>query len=470
MTEEKKGKDGLIITVVMLATLMTTLDVSLVNISIPSIIKVWDITTSMAMWVLLAYALSFSSFLLLFGKLGERLGFRRVFSLGFIVFMLGTLLSALSADINTLIVIRFFQGIGAAMMASLAFASITRYVSPGKRGKGLGMVAAAGSLGAVIGPILGGWMTASFGFHSIFFVNLPIGLVALFLAMKCIPGDKVPAKARFDGVGAASIFLGLFSLIFALNMGQQLGWASPTILLCLVGAVVFIPAFILWELKKAKDPLLDMRLCRQRNVILPAMSSMTMMASFSGLFVIMPFYFEFIRGMNSASSGQMLLFATLTMVLAGLAAGALADRMSVRTLAIITLMLSAAAFLIMATISSSTDLLLIGAMFLLLGVGTGLFYPPSNKMIMASAPRDLMGEASGLLRTLQQVGSAVGVAIFTTILTSYVEVSRSATGFMDGMAACMVAGGVMVILGIFLLLLTKKPAPSAAPAPAAKKV
>ncbi|MEI6797037.1 MAG: MFS transporter, partial [Methanomassiliicoccales archaeon] len=131
MTDEKKGKDGLIIAVVMLATLMTTLDVSLVNISLPAIIKVWGITTSMAMWVLLAYALSFSSFLLLFGKLGERLGFKRVFSLGFIVFMAGTLLSALSADINMLIVIRFFQGMGAAMMASLAFASITRYVSPG---------------------------------------------------------------------------------------------------------------------------------------------------------------------------------------------------------------------------------------------------------------------------------------------------------------------------------------------------
>ncbi|MEI6796380.1 MAG: MFS transporter, partial [Methanomassiliicoccales archaeon] len=176
----------------------------------------------------------------------------------------------------------------------------------------------------------------------------------------------------------------------------------------------------------------------------------------SGLFVIMPFYFEFIRGMSSAASGQMLLFATLTMVLAGLVAGTLADRMSVRTLAIATMLVSGVAFFLMATISASTDLLVIGAMLLLLGLGTGLFYPPSNKMIMASSPRDLMGEASGLLRTLQQVGSAVGVAIFTTILTTYVEVSRPAAGFMEGMAMCMIAGGVMVIVGLVLLLLTKR--------------
>lgn len=466
MSEVSFKNSKLVIVVALLATFMVMLDLSLVNISLPTILKDWHLKTSMVMWVLLAYTVSLSAFMLLFGKLGERYGFKIIMSVGFVIFICGTLLSFFSPNIDTLIACRFAQGIGAAMITALAFAAITRFVSPDLRGKGLGIVAAAGSLGTVIGPTLGGYLAGTFGFHTVFLVNIPVGIVALFLSLKVIPGDRLPVKGRFDVIGAVSIFIGIFGIIYALNMGEQLGWTSITIISTILAAVIFIPLFVFWESKRASDPLLNIKAVSSRNVLLPSIGSMMIMAAFAGAFVILPFYFELMHGMTSTQSGQMFLWATVTMVIAGIVAGTIANKVSVRSLSIVSLIIAAAAFFIMSTIVANTGLLIIGLMLLILGIGNGLFYPPSNRMILTSAPPEVQGEASGLLRTMQQVGCAIGVAIFTTIITTYVDFKGYLDGsetlqdlesnFISGMSVCMIIGGIMVIIGVVALLFTRK--------------
>ncbi len=466
MSEVSSKNSKLVIIVALLATFMVMLDLSLVNISLPTILKDWHLKTSMVMWVLLAYTVSLSSFMLLFGKLGERFGFKIIMSVGFIIFICGTVASFFSPNIDTLIICRFLQGIGAAMITALAFAAITRFVSPELRGKGLGIVAAAGALGTVIGPTLGGYLAGNFGFHVVFLVNVPIGIIALLISLKAIPGDRLPVKGRFDAIGAISIFIGIFGIIYALNMGEQLGWTSVTIIATILAAVIFIPMFVLWESKKASDPLLNIKAVSARNVLLPAISSMMIMAAFAGAFVILPFYFELMHGMTSTQAGQMFLWATLMMVAAGIFAGMMGGKISVRSLSIASLIIAAAAFFIMSTIVANTGLIIIGLMLLVLGIGNGLFYPPSNKMILTGAPAEVQGEASGLLRTMQQVGCAIGVAIFTTIITSYVDFKGYLDGveslqdlesnFISGMSVCMIIGGIMVIIGVIALLFTKR--------------
>ena len=207
------------------------MDASIVNISLPALVDVFDTGLSTVIWVLLAYMLTIAGLMLPLGKAGDTLGRKRVYTLGFALFTLGLALCALSQNITQLIIFRVIQGVGAAMIVAIGTAIVTATFPPQERGKAIGIMGTAVGLGLLSGPALGGWFIDTFGWRSIFYLRLPVSILGMAMAWVILREDNSSKSSKgFDFWGATTLFIGLASLLFALNQGQPRGWSSPLVL------------------------------------------------------------------------------------------------------------------------------------------------------------------------------------------------------------------------------------------------
>ena len=255
-------EQNLVLFILALSTFMASLDSTIVNISLPAIAASFGVSLSMVSWVAMSYLLVLSGLLLAFGKLGDMKGFRKIFIAGFAVFTVGSLLCGLSFSIGSLIGSRFIQGIGAAALEAIGPAMVAIYLPREIRGKALGILATVISVGIAAGPIIGGFLTQYASWHWIFFINVPIGICAVILGIRCIPVDRVPAKSGpFDYPGAIIFFFALAALLWPVDEGLTLGWTSPAILGSFGISAVLWVLFILRE-TRSRDPLCDFALFR----------------------------------------------------------------------------------------------------------------------------------------------------------------------------------------------------------------
>ncbi len=402
---------------------MSTLDVSIVNISLPRILAGLNTSFDAIQWVILAYLLTITSLLLAFGRLADLAGRKRVYIAGFVVFTIGNLAASLSPDVWALAGARAFAGIGGAMLQANSIA-ITAAVFPEReRGAALGISGTMVAAGLVAGPTVGGVLTDFLGWRSVFWIAIPIGLLGIPLAMAILRESQIStAGARrnepFDWKGSLLWAAFLFALLFGVNQGATLGWSSPVILVSFVLSGVLAVAFVGVELRIA-FPTMRLSLFRIWGF---SAGSTALFCSFTSQQVpvfLLPFYLQLVRGMSARGAGVLLTTVPLAMAVAAPISGRLSDRYGSRWLATAGLLIVAAGFFLLERVTTANQVNgpLIGTL-LFMGVGMGMFQSPNNNFIFAAVPRQQYGIASGFIATMRNAASSVGIAVWGAIMTS----------------------------------------------------
>jgi EmrB/QacA subfamily drug resistance transporter len=410
----------LLILSISLAIFMSSLDGTIVNIALPAISESFRISSTTVSWVATSYLLVMVGCVLVFGKIADVIGFKRVFLVGFTIFTLGSLFCATLPEIlgglYSLIASRMFQAVGGAMIAAIAPAMVTAYIPADQKGKAMGIIMIFAALGTALGPTIGGVLTQYLTWHWIFFINVPVGIVAVLLGAKVIP-HSVPAAGAptpFDRAGAMLAFAGLASLVFVVSEGESLGWTSPVILFLALIAAASLAWFIRNELMTA-DPLLDLSLFKSRNFFLANLLLFFVFFSFSGISYLLPFYMKYVRNYDTSTAGLILTSLSVAMMAAGYLAGQLFNRLGPRKLCILAGIPLILGYFLMTRLHTYTSTGYIVASLLLIGFGLGLVVTPITTMIMMSVPKNRSGMISSLTSLLRTAPLSLGIATFNLI-------------------------------------------------------
>lgn len=418
----KIERKWLVLVAIGIGTYMSALDGSVVNTVLPVITAAFKTDVATIEWTVTVYLLVVSALLLSVGRLGDMRGVKKIYASGFGVFIIGSALCGFSPSPILLVTSRGFQAIGAAMLFATSPAILTKTFPASQRGQALGVQGSMTYLGLSTGPFFGGWLADTLGWHSVFFINVPVGLLAMILSLLVIPADQPKSQhERFDLAGAATFALGLTGLLFALDQGHNLGWLSPPILGTLVASLLVLSAFVLLE-TRVKSPMLDLGLFRRRVFTVSTASPiLNYLCQFSVGFLL-PFFLIQGRGLSAAQGGLILTAQPVVMALTAPLSGSLSDRIGSRIPTTIGMGLLATGLFALSRLGLQSPLPLTILGLAICGLGTGLFVAPNNSALMGDAPRDKQGIAAGVLALARNVGMALGIglsgAVFNTVLGS----------------------------------------------------
>src|SRR5437763_1934765 len=425
---EHQGPDPLrwkALTVVCAAFFMTVLDVSIVNVALPSIGKSLHFSREDLQWVITAYAITFGGLLLLGGRAADLLGRRRVFLAGVAVFTGASLLCGLAWSEGVLIAARAIQGLGAAIISPSALSIVTTTFEEGaERNKALGIWGAIGGSGAAVGVLAGGVLTKYAGWEWIFFVNVPVGVLAFLLATRFVRESKSERETSQDVAGAITVTAGLALLVYAISRAPVVGWGAGRTIVLLVVAAALLVGFVLWE-RRARDPLMPLGIFRIRTVAGANAAGLLLGAVVFSNFFDLTLYVQQVLGYSALQAGVTFGATAGTAVATAGLAQALVTRIGVKPVLTTGWILMTAGMLWYAQIpvhGSFWPNLLPG--YLAVGVGLAFTFIPVSIAALAGVECHEAGLASGLINTAQQVGGAVGVAVasrgatrhFTTLL------------------------------------------------------
>ncbi|OLZ08052.1 MFS transporter [Sulfobacillus thermosulfidooxidans] len=414
----------LVVSTVCIGAFMAALDASIVNVALPDMSTYFNASASLVSWVLIAYLLTLTTLLTLFGRLADMLGRRPLYTFGFLVFIVGSAACGAAVNLPMLIVSRVFQAAGAAMLQANSVAIITATVPPSVRGRAIGFQGSAQAIGLSLGPAIGGGLIALFGWRAIFYVNVPVGLIGTAMAAMILPKDKLSGKkTTFDWWGTLFMTPFLVLVMMALTEGMSWGWGSPRILGMFAGALFFLLAFI-WRELKFRAPLVDMRLFKIPVFSIGNFTGLLSYLAMFGVLFLMPFYFERVLNFDSAVSGLILTAVPLGMTVAAPKAGALADRYGPRLLTTGGMALTGLAIVGLAwTVAIHASLVPMIIELILVGAGLGIFTPPNNSSVMGSLPSSRLGVGGGILNMARSLGMAMGTAISGTIMATFLALN-----------------------------------------------
>lgn len=407
------GHKWITFAIVATGVFMATLDSSIVNVSLPAIAHHFGVPLGAAVeWIVMAYLVSVAALLLSIGRLADLVGRKTIWLTGLGIFTVASLACGAAPSLPFLIAARALQGVGGACLMAISPAMLTSAFPPEQRGRAIGMNAVTVGLGISAGPTLGGLITEHSSFRYIFLLNLPIGIAGWIAAYMLLPREPRPARAsvHFDVPGAIYLAVALASLTAGVSLGHELGWTRVLPVCLLVVVAVSGVAFALHERTHA-HPIVDFSLFRQRTFASACASLLlSFIASFS-VSVMLPFYFEQLRGWGSAVTGLMLTPYPLTLALVGPFSGSLADRVGTRWLAALGMMILCGGLCSLALLGNDNSKLDIIVRVSIAGFGQALFQSPNNSALMGSAPKGRQGLASGMLATGRVVGQSLSVAM-----------------------------------------------------------
>jgi len=415
----RKESYTLLILSISLATFMSSLDGTIVNIALPAISESFHLSSTAVSWVATSYLLVLVGCVLVFGKISDVIGFKKVFLAGFFIFTLGSLFCGILPEylggFPSLVGSRMFQAVGGAMIAAIAPAMVSAYIPMDQKGKAMSIIMIFASLGTALGPSIGGVLTQYLSWHWIFFINVPVGIIAILLGAKVIPASVTHAgAAAFDRAGAALAFAGLASLVFVVSEGESLGWTSPVILGISLVAVLSLAWFVRQELASA-DPLLDLNLFRSRNFFLINLLLFLVFFSFSGISYLLPFYLKYVGSYDTSTAGLVMTSLSFAMMAAGILSGWLFNRLGPRRLCIIAGIPLIAGYFMMTRLHASTSIWFVVASLFLIGFGLGLIVTPLTVMIMMSVAKTKSGIISSLTSLERTAPLSLGIATFNLI-------------------------------------------------------
>jgi EmrB/QacA subfamily drug resistance transporter len=451
-----------VLVLICLAQFMVILDATIVNVALPTIQKDLDFSEADLQWIVNAYTLTFGGFLLLGGRAGDLLGRKRIFLIGLVIFTVASLLDGLSSSEGMLIGARSLQGLGAALVSPAALSIIsTTFAEGAERAKALGVWAAIAIGGSAVGLVLGGVLTQYFSWPWIFFVNVPVGIVAFVLSLRLIPESRDEhAERSYDIAGAVTVTGGLMALVYAIVDAQSAGWGSAKTLGFFGLAAALLVAFVLIELR-AKAPLVRLSIFRIRSLLT---ANVAMFLAASGMFAMFFFntlYLQRVLGYAPLKAGLAFLpFTAGIMVSAGIASQ-FAPRIGVRPVAAAGLLLTTAGLLLLTQLpvhgSYAVNVL---PAILLSSLGMGAVFMPLTLIATTGLEDEDQGLASGIFNTSQQVGGALGLAILSTIATSKTASAGGspAHALVTGFHWAFAGGAVVMIaaLAVMVALLRKR--------------
>jgi EmrB/QacA subfamily drug resistance transporter len=446
------------------AYLMVVLDISIVNVALPSIESDLNFAPEDLQWVVSGYALTFGGLLLLGGRLGDLLGRRTLFMVGLGLFALASLLCGLSVSAGMLIAMRLLQGAAGAILSPSVFSITTVTFAEGsERNKALGILGAIAGSGAAIGVLLGGILTEYAGWEWIFFVNVPIGILALLAVPRYVSESRAADLERhFDFAGAVTVTASLMIFVYALTQTTNVGWLTfRTIGLFVVSAALMVAFFFVEN--RSRSPLVPLRIFRRRTLVGANTVGFGLGTAIFGMFFLLSLYMQQVLGFSALKTGVGYLAVALTAVAASGVAQALVTRLGVKPVLATGLALLAAGLIFFTQVSvdgSYVSDLLPG--FLLVGVGLGFSFVPVSIAALAGATDKEAGLQSGLINTSQQIGGALGLAILSTVATTRTENLlkdgvQQAVALTDGFSlAFWVGAGVAIVSVIATLVLLKR--------------
>lgn len=404
------GYKWLVLAVCGIGTLMSSMDGSIVTVIVPLIQQQYDATLGAVSWVSSVYLLVICSLLLTVGRLGDMWGFKGVFSAGFALFGLASLLCGLAPSLGALVAARALQGVGAAILNAIGPALISTSFPAEERGWALGLQATFTYAGLTVGPSLGGWIAGHFGWHWVFLINVPIGAAGALLAVTRLRRGGAGPSRQFDLPGAALFAVGLSSALLALSHAEVWGWHSSKTWGLLAGGVGLLGLFI-WHERRTAHPALPLKLFRSRVFSGGVAAAFLQYASIFIFTFLLPFYLQELRGLRPEAAGAVMTAQPVVMVAVAAWAGWLADRLGARGPATVGLLSLGVGLWLFSGAGTTTSLTFVMVCLALVGLGNGLFAPPNNSVIMGAAPREQQGIASGLAAAARNTGMVAGIAI-----------------------------------------------------------
>jgi EmrB/QacA subfamily drug resistance transporter len=451
MNELSRNRRIGILMICSMSLLIVGLDVTIVNVALPSIGQSFHASVSGLQWTIDAYTLVLASLLMLSGSTADRLGRRRTFMIGLAIFSAGSLLCSLAPDLELLVVFRMLQAVGGSMLNPVAMSIITNtFTDPRERAQAVGIWGAVVGISMALGPVLGGVLVTSVGWRSIFWINIPVGITAIVLALRYIPESKAPRARRLDPVGQVLVILILASLTYGIIEAPGRGWTSPVILGVFAVTVVSLVGLLRYEPRR-DEPLVDIRFFRSVPFASATVTAVAAFATLGGFLFMNTLYLQEVRGLSALQAGlDTLPMAVMTIVMSPISGRIVGSRGSRLPLVVAGAALIGSTVML-AQIDAVTPFTWLFGAYVVFGLGFGLVNAPITNAAVSGMPRAQAGVAAGIASTSRQIGQTLGVAVVGAIVTSMIHGSvhadlaaASHLGWWI-LAGC---GAVVLVLGI----------------------
>jgi EmrB/QacA subfamily drug resistance transporter len=425
---------------------MIMLDNTVVNVALPSIQRDLGVGLSELEWVVSGYALTFAALMLIGGKLGDAYGRRLLFVVGIAVFTVASLLCGLATSGDMLISARVLQGVGAAMMSPASLSIITATFPPRQRGAAVGIWAGVSALALAIGPLVGGLLTEHASWNWIFFVNIPVGIVAILASFVFIDESRDPTHAGLDIPGLATSAVGLFSLTYALIEANTYGWGSARIVGAFVVAVLALGAFVLLE-HRQRSPMLDLSLFRNRTYVGANLVVLLVALAMFGVFFFVSLYMQNVLGYSAVQAGAAFLPMTLLIIFVAPIAGKASDRIGSRGLMTVGMVLLSAQLLYFSRLGETATFWTLLPGLVLGGIGMSMTMTPSTAAATRAVPVAKAGVGAAVLNAMRQVGGSLGIALMGAIMASKLTTPPTPASFVDGFSDALVVSSGIALAG-----------------------
>ena len=477
-----------VFTAIAIGTFVSVVDSGSVLVALPEIEEHFHSDLPTVQWVVVGNALAISALILPMGRLGDIIGRKWVYIGGLAIFVAGSLLAGLAANLPWLIGAKVFQGFGSAMIQGNGMATVISSFSGAERGKALGTHMSVVGSGAIAGPAIGGLLVASFGWQSVFLVNVPAGVLTIMITWLVLSSARESADdlstrsgaaGRFDWPGAALSAGALLVFLLVVSNGHRLGWSSPPVLVGAAGTAALLAGFVWWELR-TPSPMLELRLFKRKLVAIGAAAAWLSFMGMSSSRFMMPFYLQRVLEISPRDVGLLLIPPALCMVLLGPVSGRLSDRFGWRMLTVSGLALSMAASIAVAVnLTESSPVVFIVLMLMAQSAGMALFNSPNQSSLLSAVERNQYGVVSALTQLIRNSANVTSIAVATTVVvvtmgTYGVEPSLDAVSpavadaFVAGLKWAFILMAAMLLTGVGLAVIRgerRRPEPAAPPRP-----
>jgi EmrB/QacA subfamily drug resistance transporter len=434
-----------------MSLLIVGLDVTIVNVALPSIRREFHAPLSGLQWTVDAYTLVLASLLMLSGSTADRLGRRRTFVIGLVTFAAGSLLCSLAPNLTLLIVFRMVQAVGGSMLNPVAMSIITNtFTIPRERAQAIGVWAAVVGVAMALGPVVGGALVTSVGWRSIFWINIPVGLTAVVLARRYIPESRAPVARKVDVPGQVFVITLLASLTYGIIEAPSWGWSSPLIVGAFAMTAVSLAALLIWE-HRVSEPLVDLRFFRSVPFSSAAIIAIASFAALGGFLFLNTLYLQDVRGLSPLHAGlDTLPMAAMTMLLPAVS-GRIVGRRGGRIPLVIAGVALTASCLMLVGLSAVTPFSWLFTAYVVFGIGFGFVNAPITNTAVSGMPRAQAGVAAAIASTSRQIGQTLGVAVVGSLVAASLQTNNQLDFALASRAGWWVlagCGAVVLLLGL----------------------
>jgi DHA2 family metal-tetracycline-proton antiporter-like MFS transporter len=430
----------------------------IVNISMPSIMRYFNATTSEVAWVVLMYLLFNCGTMLLTGKLADSIGPKRLFIWGYVIFTGGSLLCGMSPTLSMLIISRAVQGLGGAIISVMAYTIVSKFIAEEKIGSAFGILAMATTLGIAIGAPAGGFIVEFVSWHWVFLINVPMGIIAIITASKAIPADSAATKKfdmkALDIYGFILNFAATIFFLLTLNMGKELGWSSLSVLSFITLAIISGILFVKRE-RSVSSPLLDLSIFKHKNLLMAILCTLFGLMMLGGNSFMMPLFLESGKLLAPNKAGLMIMISSTVLAFCSPFAGRISDKISTSLICRIAMVAAAAVCIYFKCTAAETGFLATVIFLITFAMTYAFFITANNKQVMIFAPADKKGTVSAVFAAVYNYGALIGVCIFETVYSEFSSATDSIAN-LNAFGDAYSSGIVICAAALLCALLIKK--------------